>query len=91
MLTDSAEGVRHMIAMSTAIINYSSDAAVADEIHRGRSPAPDGGHDVDRVFSRLQFRLPVDRRSSRVKFRGPLVGGGDPEHQPLLEIVRDDL
>jgi hypothetical protein len=35
MLTDSVEGVRHMIAMGTAIINYSSNAAVADEIRRG--------------------------------------------------------
>ena len=45
MLTDSAEGVRQMIALGATIINYSSDAAVlragyasaVDEIRRALS------------------------------------------------------
>jgi 2-dehydro-3-deoxyglucarate aldolase/4-hydroxy-2-oxoheptanedioate aldolase len=45
MLTDSAEGVRQMVALGATIINYASDAAVlragyaaiVDEIRRGRT------------------------------------------------------
>jgi len=36
-LTDSVEGVRQMIAIGATIINYSSDAAAADEIRRRSS------------------------------------------------------